>query len=85
MVSFNPDTRKQRESTTPPKRLRQGEVLVWDNDRTGNRFIFKSQIVFSNISGELKSVPLTIIADTGASCLVFDLRFVEDNEIPWRK
>ncbi len=60
-------------------------TIVWRDDRAGNHFIFQSQVVFREASGILKSVPLIIMADTGASCSVFDLAFVEKNGIPWRK
>jgi len=60
-------------------------TIVWRDDRAGNHFIFQSQVVFREASGILKSVPLIIMADTGASCSVFDLTFIEKNGIPWRK
>src|SRR5436305_15261935 len=60
-------------------------TIVWRDDRAGNHFIFQSQVVFREASGILKSVPLIIMADTGTSCSVFDLTFIEKNRIPWRK
>src|SRR5438552_920324 len=60
-------------------------TIVWRDDRAGNHFIFQSQVVFREASGILKSVPLVIMADTGASCSVFDLTFIKKNRISWRK
>ena len=85
MVSFNPDTLKQKEEPQQQPRRMKEPTIVWRDDRAGNHFIFQSQVVFREASGILKLVPLIIIADTEASCSVFDLAFVEKNGIPWRK
>src|SRR4051812_21130383 len=84
MVSFNPVTLQRKEESQQPRRKKE-PTMVWRKDKAGFRFIFQSQIVFREASGILKSVPLIIMADTGASCSVFDLTFVEKNGIPWRK
>ena len=85
MISFNPDTLKQKEEPQQQPRRTKEPTIVWRDDRAGNHFIFQSQVVFREASGILKSVPLIIMADTGASCSVFDLTFVKKNGIPWRK
>ncbi len=78
MVSYDLDTRKRKELDTTRE-------IIWDTDRKGNRFIFDAQVVYKDSFGKSTNVPLRIMADTGATCSVFDRDFVEKNEIPWRR
>src|SRR5438045_6296654 len=84
MVSFNVDTIKNKEEPRQPRRMKE-PTIVWRDDRAGNHFIFQSQVVFREASGILKSVSLIIMADTGASCSVFNLTFIKKNKILWKK
>src|SRR5204863_8582736 len=84
MISFTSNTLKKKEEPRQPRRTKKPTIL-WRDNRAGNHFIFQSQVVCREASGILKSVPLIIMADTGASCSVFDLTFIEKNRIPWKK
>ena len=86
MVSYNLDTRKRKadEISQRSKRTRDPSPIIWDKDRKGNRFIFDAHVVF-NEADKSRSVTLRIMADTGATCSVFDASFVERNNIPWRR
>ena len=75
MVSYDLDTRKWKELDTTRE-------IIWDTDRKGNRFIFDAQVVYKDSFGKSTNVLLHIMADTGATCSVFDRDFVEKNEIP---
>ena len=85
MVSYNLDSGKRKaDEVSQSSKRSQREVIVWDENRKGNRFIFDAHVVFKEADNS-RSVPLRIMADTGASCSVFDLAFVERNHIPWRQ
>src|SRR5437763_2186754 len=47
--------------------------------------IFDAQVVYKDSFGKSINVPLHIMADTGATCSVFDCDFVKKNEILWRR
>ena len=78
MVSYDLDTHKWKELDTTRE-------IIWDTDRKGNHFIFDAQVVYKDSFGKSTNVPLRIMADTGATCSVFDRDFVEKYEIPWRR
>jgi hypothetical protein len=79
MLSYNLDTCQMRAASPKPKE----EVIVWKQGRKSNRIIFKTHVVYTDINGNMKTINLTVMADTGATCSVFDCVFVERNEIPW--
>ena len=84
MVSYNLDTRKRKADEISQCSRRPNDPIIWDKDRKGNRFIFNAHVVFRE-ADKSQSVTLCIMADTGATCSVFDAVFVERNSIPCRR
>src|SRR3954451_14119543 len=80
MISFNPDNGRTAASELPAG---SGEI-IWRQGEKSNRIIFRSRITFLDGNGS-RTVDLTIMADTGATCSVFNRKFVENNAIPWRR
>ena len=78
MVSYDLDTHKWKELDTTRE-------IIWDTDRKENCFIFDTQVIYKDSFGKSINVPLCIMADTGATCSVFDRDFVEKNKILWRR